>query len=233
MAQRSTSTPSSTRPWQIAVLILVVSNLALGCFSVYLLRRIDRTYSSLITGAVPLLNALQTLTAQTIDTMRRTGSGLTATSAPDRDLAVTSALQAIASDHRLRSETLRLIWTPSLQTAQTELATAGDVFSTAATQVVERFRIESADAASAHRERVLRPAFDRYLSAATKAADLLEAESLRTNEAITSESGRMTTVVLGLASWPLLVGASLALLTTLFIVVLMLLFRGREMENSP
>src|ERR1051326_6106373 len=45
------------------IVALLVSNVALGLFSAYLLRQTDRSYSELIDRDVPLLNDLQTLTA--------------------------------------------------------------------------------------------------------------------------------------------------------------------------
>ncbi len=233
MARSSASPSSPTRAWKLAVLVLVASNLTLGGFSYYLLRKLDRTYTELISGTVPLLNALQTLTAQTVDTMRRSSSGLVDASPRERDLAVTSALQAITSDRRLRTEVLRLGWPLTLHPARTELTAAGDAFGAAATAVVEQFRDGRLAEAVATRDQRLRPAFDSYLVAATLAADLLEAESLRTSDAITSESTRMSTVVLGIASWPLLLGLGLGVITALVVAVLLILFRGREMNESP
>lgn len=43
----------------------------------------------------------------------------------------------------------------------------------------------------------------------------------------------MSTVVLGCASWPVIVLVTLLVLTAVFVVVLMVLFRGREMSDGP
>ena len=45
--------------------------------------------------------------------------------------------------------------------------------------------------------------------------------------------GVLPSLLLGIASWPIVVLAGLLLLTALFVVVLMVLFRGREMSDTP
>ena len=42
-----------------------------------------------------------------------------------------------------------------------------------------------------------------------------------------------STIMIGLASWPFLVIGGLLLVTGLFVLVLMLAFRGREMSDAP
>ena len=54
---------STVRQLKWLVAILIASNIGLGLFSVYVLREVDRNYSTLVTQAVPSLNELQTLTA--------------------------------------------------------------------------------------------------------------------------------------------------------------------------
>jgi hypothetical protein len=233
MIRPNTPASSTVRSWKIIVLVLIASNLLLGGFSYHLLRKLDRTYSELITGTVPLLNALQTLTAQTVVTMRSTGSALTGGKAAELDLAVSDALNAVAADRRLRTEVLRLGWASTLAPARAELSAAGEAFGAAATTVVEQAHSGRLAEATQTREHRVRPTFDRYLAAATKAADLVEAESLRTSETITHESSRMSTVVLGIASWPLILGLTLALAAAPVVAVLLLLLRGVETNESP
>jgi hypothetical protein len=43
----------------------------------------------------------------------------------------------------------------------------------------------------------------------------------------------MSTVLLGLAGWPVVLLVGLLLLTAIFVLVLMVLFRGREMSDMP
>ena len=48
------------------------------------------------------------------------------------------------------------------------------------------------------------------------------------------ESGRLiSTVVLGVASWPVLIVVALLLLTAVFVLAMMIAFRGKDLSDSP
>jgi hypothetical protein len=50
---------SMLRQLKVLVILLLLSNIALGAFGFYFLRRIDQRYSSLIVQAVPAMNQRQ------------------------------------------------------------------------------------------------------------------------------------------------------------------------------
>ena len=70
------TTASMLRQLKLLVMVLIISNVALGAYGFYLLRTIDRNYSALIDQSVPILNRLQTLTAGASDAMRSTNPDL-------------------------------------------------------------------------------------------------------------------------------------------------------------
>ena len=149
------------------------------------------------------------------------------TAAGDRKLAV-------AEDRDIRvkllaTETLVAFGAKELA----ELRATGDEFSRSAQEVLVSVSAGRVAEALRLREEVLRPAFDRYLAAMTKAADWLEASSLRENRVMSDTTGNMSTVVLVLASWPIILLLGILLLTAVFVLVLMILFRGREMSDMP
>jgi hypothetical protein len=83
---------------------------------------------------------------------------------------------------------------------------------------------ESGDRAEASRQREqsLRPAFDRYVTATTRAADMLKAQSLRTSGILTAKTGNVSNMMLGLASWPVIILCAFLLITAVFVMVILL-----------
>src|SRR5262245_9700037 len=119
----------SLRQLKVVVAILIASNLGLGVFSFFLLRRIDRQYSSLIVHTVPVLNDLQKLTAVSIDAMRVTNPDLfTPPAGSQKDLG-TKARAALEKDRALRKQILAQEWLASTAKERTTLEQAGIEFS--------------------------------------------------------------------------------------------------------
>lgn len=224
---------STVRQLKLLVVVLIVSNLGLGGFSFYLLRKTDRTYSGLIDQAVPVLNDLQALTASALDTMRATNGSLFGGTAEERTAAALRARREIAEDLELRTKLLRTEWMGNGRIAQTELRSAGDQFSNAARELIGLLEAGRMAEATRHREDILRGRFERYVAVITKAADLVQDESLRLSGNLTDRTDRMSNLVLGFGSWPVVLLGGLLVLTAGFVVVLMILFRGREMNDVP
>jgi len=224
---------STVRQLKLLVLILVVSNIGLGAFSFYLLRAVDRSYSELFDRSVPILNELQTLTARTVHAMRGTNFAALAgqTSAPPA--FVEQARAGFAAERGLREKILKAPWTTTNETERAEFRAAGDHFTRMGDEVLMTLSSGRWSEAVKAREERLRVAFDRYLTAMTRLSDGLEAESARASEAVSARTGNMSNIVLGIASWPVVLLAGLLLLTAIFVLVLMVLFRGREMSDMP
>ncbi len=80
----------------------------------------------------------------------------------------------------------------------------------------------------------MQPSFCRHDPTATaKVADVRQDDRLQVSADLTKRTVSMSAVLLGLGSWPIAILAVLLLLTALFVVVLMVLFRGREMSDMP
>jgi len=72
------------------------------------------------------------------------------------------------------------------------------------------------------REEVVRPAFQRYVAATTKAADMLEAHSLQTNTSLTTRTGNLSRMMLGMASWPVMVLCAFLAITAVIVMGILL-----------
>src|SRR5260370_22456378 len=92
---------SMLRQLKIIIVVLVLSNIALGGFGFYFLRAIDRKYSDLIDRAIPTLNDMQTLTAVSMKAMRTTHPNLFGESPESRSRGLQTARGALERDPHL------------------------------------------------------------------------------------------------------------------------------------
>ncbi len=224
---------STVRQLKLFVLILVLSNIGLGAFSFYLLRAMDRSYSELFERSVPVLSDLQTLTAQSISAMRATNTSALANGQAVPPAMVEQGRGGFATDRKLREKLLKAEWLAGSEKERAEFSAAGEVFTRTGDEVVAALAAGRLADATKVRDERLRGAFERYVSATTKLSDVVETTSGRASDAVSARTGNLSTVVLGIASWPVVLLAGLLLLTAIFVLVLMVLFRGREMSDMP
>lgn len=223
---------ATVRQLKLLVVALVLSNIGLGLFAFYLLRGMDRQYSDLIGRSVPVLNSLQTLTARSMQAMRASNPVPFEGESARRDALVQQARTALEADLGLRNEILKSDWVGA-SAERAELQAAGESFTKVAGDVIGHYAAGRIADAARLRESELRRVFDRYIAATTKAADVIETDSQRINDDVSARTGSMAKWVLGVASWPIVALLGLLLLTAIFVLVLMVLFRGREMSDMP
>ena len=217
------------RQLKFLVVILIVSNIALGLFGVYVLHEMDQKYSDLIGQAVPSMNDLQTLTALETDAMRNTNPALFAEPPQGRAEMLKRAHLALERDRDLRKRILKRQALSLRGTERPDFEESGKEFSQKATEIFKLLESGDDAAAGKAREQSLRPAFDRYIAATTKIADVLEEESLRTSRNLTARTGSMSHMMLGLAGWPVMMMGLFFLLAGLFVIgvlVKVVVFRG-------
>ena len=224
---------ASLRQLKLLVIILVLSNIGLGVFSFYLLREVDRKYTNLISRSVHVLNDLQTLTAYSVEAMRGTNASLFEVPVDQRKDVIERARSGLEKEKALREQLLQDNWLKPDEKERIDFQKAGTAFGLSAGGVVAAFADDRLAEANRLREQSLRPAFERYVAATTKVADKLQDESLRVSNELTANTGSVSTIMLGLASWPVVILGALLLLTAVFVIVLMVLFRGREMSDMP
>lgn len=106
-------------------------------------------------------------------------------------------------------------------------------YSARANELLGHFEAGRASELVRLRDSGLLPAFDHYLATVGRVSDQLAQTSLRASDETTVRIGRMSTLVLGIASWPVILLVALLLLTAVFVIVLMILFRGRETSDMP
>lgn len=206
------TTAGVVRQFKILVLALTLSNVILGVFGFLVLREIDRKYSTLVAQAVPSMNDLQGLTTAIVESMR----GTSPTVFPDAMEERAGKFKAGERNlERLRDLHLRIgqrIGAALKPEKQKDFEETGAAFVTAAHHVLELMRTSDKESARRVREAELRPVFERYLAVTTNATDALETESLHKSDTLVAHTGSMSTVLLGLAGWPVVILGSFLLL---------------------
>lgn len=223
---------SKNKQLQLLVVVLVLSNLGLGGFSFYLLGALDREYSIVIGRSVPVLNSLQTLTAKAMEAMRATNPAQFGRQSDRAAAFVQQAGMQFTADREERVKALKPEWAgASLE--RNELQVTGDRFTLLGMEVLAHYNAGRVDEAVRLREGDLRVAFDRYIAAATKAADVLEVESTKINSDISARAGSVSSVVLGISTWPLILLLGILMMTVMLVLVLLMFFRGQEISVGP
>lgn len=213
---------STLRRLRTLVVALLVSNIGLGLFGFFVLREVDRKYSTLIAETVPSLNELQTLTAASMDAMRTTNPVVYAAPGADRASLVAHGRESFEREGQLRQHALARAWLKAKPAEREGFRAAGENFTARAQEVIGLIESGDMTQASSQREKILRPVFDQYIGAMTKVADMLEADSLRTNDSLTARTGSISHMMLGIGGWPLMVLGGFLLVAALFIVSVLL-----------
>ncbi len=221
------------RNLKLLVLVLLLSNVGLGVLSFFLLRAVDARYTDLLDRTVPLLNDLQTLTAKSVEAMRGTNPEEIEKKTGSRSVIIGNGLAGVANDRAMREKALAKEWPAELAGGHDEVRKAGEQFTRLCEEVLGLQAAGNRDGAKQARDERLRPAFDRYLDVLTKTADLVEEHSGKTNNQYSGRTGNFSKIVLGIGSWPVLAVIALLVFTALFIGVLMLAFRGRDLSEAP
>lgn len=216
---------------QLLIVVLALSNVGLGAFSYYLLRELDREYSVVIGQSVPVLNSLQTLTAKAMEAMRATNPTQFGRQADRASAFVQQAGGRFAADKEERLKALKPEWAGAAA-ERNELSEAGDGFTRIGGEVLAHYASGRVDEAVRLREGDLRVAFDRYIAAATKAADVLEVESTKLNSVLSARADNVSSVVLGIGTWPLILLLGILTTALLLVAVFLALFRGRDISGA-
>jgi len=233
ISSSSSEQAASLRNLKRLVVVLIASNIALGLFSVYLLRSVDRRYSDLVERTVPALGNLEDGLANVIRVQRAVGSGLTNAPVAKRAEAVDRARAALA---RERAFFGTLIVEPALAGLPAErdgVQQAAEAYRRVAGERLDLFAAGKFAEAERVRDEGLRPAFDLYLTAFDRATDAVGAAVIHTSDAYTAKTGHLTRIVLGLAGWPLLVFGILLLLVVGLVIAMMVAFRGKDLADAP
>jgi hypothetical protein len=206
------------RQLKFLVVVLILSNIALGAFGFFLLRDIDRNYTGLIDQAIPTLTKLQNLTVAASDTMRSTNPILLEQPNVHVSEVARAARGAVERDAELRRDLLSRDWVKGAEFEQSDIRAAGEAFDQAAIDTIRLLETNDIPEVTKQREAVLRPAYNRYVAATTRTSELLHSSSLKASDSLTLRVNNFSKMILGFASWPLLILGVFLLFTALFVI---------------
>jgi hypothetical protein len=209
---------SIIRQLKVLVSLLIISNIALGLFGFVLLRGIDRNYSALIDQAVPTLHRLQTLTVAASETMRSTNPVLLQDPNARLPEIARAARDEIEHGAALRHELLSRNWVKNAEAGPPEIRSGGEAFDRAAIETVRLLEANQIAEAAKQRETILRPAYNNYVSATTRASDSLRTSSLEESNSLTLRASHVSKMILEIASWPLMILAVFLVFIALFVI---------------
>ena len=214
------NTISLLRQLKLLVVLLIISNIALGAFGFFFLRSIDRKYSALIDQSVPTLQALHNLTVNASEAMRSTNPDLLADQKSSPAEIANNARAAIEQNAELREQLLRQDWIGAHQ-ENANIREAGEKFDRAAAEVLPLLQANNAAEADKIRDTNLRPLYNNYVAAISKAGELLKKESLTTSNHLSLRTGNLSRVMLGLAGWPIMILGAFLIFTAIFVLVVL------------
>src|SRR5882724_11577728 len=129
----------SLRNLKLLVVLLGVSNILIGAFSVYLLRGIDERYSDLINRTVPVLNDLRELMTNSLATMRATNPALLNGPETSRAASIAAMRTALATEQKFRTDFLAGTAFDNATAHRAGLQTLGAAFDLRVTNVIELY----------------------------------------------------------------------------------------------
>ena len=221
MPHRVPDTASVLRQLKLLVIVLIISNIALGGFGFYLLRKIDRNYSILIDQSVPVLNGLQALTASASETMRSTNPVLLTEAKHSPAELANAARAAIAHDGEVRDDLVTRNWVGEAQTERASVRQAGQEFDQLANRMIPLLETNNLVELSRRREAELRPLYNEYVAATSKAAQLLHNRSIETSDNLSLRTGSLSRLLLGFGTWPMILLGVFLVFTAMFVITVL------------
>ncbi len=224
---------SSQRNLKVLVVLLLVSNIFVGALSAYHLRAVDRRYSELVAHSVPVLNDLRELMSDVVMAMRTTAPRTLSGTDSDKPAALDAMRASLQKSIRFRAAMLATNNLAGEPIDSEALVKTGAAFDAAVLELVQTYSTNQWADGIKLREEKLIPAFEQHLAVIGQAADDVEAKSLGVSKDYTSRTNTLTKILLGVASWPIILLAGLLLVTAVFVIAMMIAFRGTDLADAP
>ncbi len=221
------------RRLRLLVAVLVLSNCALGVFSVFLLRKLDHDYSGLIDQTLPLMSQLRAAGRENTDAYRALVAGLVETDPALCAEAATRARQALS---RGRAARIRVAQSPVLRQKPgllNEMEEAGAGFEAIAENLLPRLSADATPASERIRFELLEKALERSRAANRALQDYVEERSQALSDTISGEVRSRSALVLGVASWPLLMGVLIAVVVVVVLAGMFVMLRRIGADDGP
>ncbi len=221
------------RRLRLLVAVLVLSNCALGVFSVFLLRKLDQDYTVLFDQTLPLMSQLRAAGRENTDAYRALVTGLVEV---DPALCAEATIRARQALSRGRAARVRLAQSPVLRQKPgllNEMEEAGAGFEAIAENLLPRLTAEASPASERIHFELLEKALERSRAANRALQDYVEERSQALSDTISGEVRTRSALVLGVASWPLQMGGLIAVVVVVVLVGMFIMLRRIGADDGP
>lgn len=220
------------RRWKVISGVLLLMVVGLGVFSAYLIRQMDRDYSSLIDRTLPLIDEIRLVSREQSTAFRSIVSGLVENEPGKVAAAAQQARSAMEEMRRgeavlLASEVLRE--RPELIEA---LKKTDAAFLAAADDILPY--VSATSTAEAERERLerLRGTLENANATTRQMIQFVEDRSQSISDDFSQFARTRSTILFGIAGLPVVVGSLAAIAIVLVIVAMLIIFRRTGLDDN-
>jgi hypothetical protein len=225
--------PVNLRRLRMFVVVLAISNVGLGLFSVLALKKLDQEYSYLIGSSVPLLNELRATDRDASKLYLAIIAGLVTRDPVKCDNALKQAAYYLEHGSLDRTQVTLANLLKQNPALATELRGAGEAYERSVRALLPRVTPENT--ADAERDRVedLQRVYNRYAAAMRDVSVFVTNSAEASSSNYSSETWRRSLLVLGFAGWPVILAIAIVALTVTIMAVTLLLFRSSDSGDGP
>ncbi|MBS0632522.1 MAG: MCP four helix bundle domain-containing protein [Verrucomicrobia bacterium] len=230
---RESTLQSSVRRLKLFIGILVLSNCVLGLFSVTLLRRLDNTYSDLLDQTLPVLSEIRTMGRENTDVYRALVAGIVETDAKLCTESIQRAGKSLERAHAARQQVLKaaiLKESPDLLKEMADATAAYDVVSRA---IMAKLTPDMTPAEQNTSFNQLEQALERCRVNTRKLQEFVEVRSQAISDNVSAEVRSRSTLVLGIAGWPLVIGILIVITAAVVLVGMFFMLRRIGADDGP
>lgn len=215
-------TTGTVKRLRFLVVVLLVSNLALGLVSFYFLRSIDQAYSQVIDRSLPTLNHLRAIAAEGASITRSLTFAQSAPLGERRTSYLNKAAHSLSSCSEHLTKSLVDLKPQVNDADMVRLGQAWKDFSERSAKTLDSAR-QSTDQKSISGEfsgmlRELRMAQEELLARVSQIGDMVAQSNLKQSDAVSDSAEQHRKILLGLGGWPI---AALAVIAVIVAVVLL------------
>lgn len=215
-------TTGTVKRLRFLVVVLLLSNVALGLVSFYFLRSIDQAYTQLIDRSLPTLNHLRGVATEAASITRSLTFAQSAAAGEKRqayEAKARQSLQLCTSHFRESLEELKSqIGAEDLQRLQHTWRDFEERTGKTLEAVVQSGDAKTVAGEFSRMLRELRMAQEELMARVSQASDAVAQSNLKQSDAVANSAEQHRKILLGLGGWPI---AALAVIASIVAIVLL------------
>ena len=212
--------------------VLLASNIVLGVMSGYLLRTVDRNYSTLIDRTVPTLTHIRSANREASSSFRALIVSLVNDDPETCAHELRQAQDSLAREKQLRAQVLASAILDDKPPLLAEFQEAASAYEQETTDLMGRVTPEMTAEEERTRINQLHLTLERYSIAIGRVSDFVESRSQSISGDYSSETHSRSALMLRLASWPVLAAAVIATLTVALVIITLLVFKRTDFGDG-